>query len=134
MLNITLLRIIAAVSPPASCNLPDDVYGIPTWYKYLDGYRDPITNACSPLYRQNFSFRELNSLAGIGLAIIEILLRLVAVTAVVWMVYGGFQYLISQGEPDRTKAAKDTVLNAIIGLIIAVSASVIVVFVGKSLT
>lgn len=128
----SLFKFFAA--DPTPCPLPQDVFGVPTWYKYLEGYKDPITGACSPLYRQNFDITKLDSLAGIGLAVIEILLRLVAVTAVIWLVYGGFQYLISQGEPDRTKSAKDTILNAIIGLIIAVSASVIVVFIGRTLT
>lgn len=128
------VNLLAIATSPASCTPAQSVWGIPTWYKYLEGYTDPATGACSPLYQQDFDITKINSLAGIGLAAVEILLRLVAVTAIIWLVYGGFQYLISQGEPDRTKSAKDTIMNAIIGIFIATFASVIVVFVGRSLT
>lgn len=48
--------------------------------------------------------------------------------------YGGFQYLISQGEADKIAGARKTILNAIIGLAIAMLATGIVAFIGGQLT
>ncbi len=116
--------------PPANYQ---ERYGIPTWYKYLPAYKAPGVAACTPLGGQSFSEEGLKVIPAIGLAVIEILLRLVGIVSVVFVMYGGFQYLISQGEPDRIQSAKNTVLNAIIGLIIAMIATVLVNFIGKSL-
>ncbi len=111
-----------------------EIFGIPTWYKYLPSYKDPATKVCLPLAGQSFDPTKLNVLAGIGLAIIEILLRLVVFVTIIFVTYGGFQYLISQGEPDRVRSAKDTILNALIGLVIAMLATVLVNFIGRSLS
>lgn len=126
-----------ANSTPALCSspLPQEKYGFPTWYKYLQGYVDPtVPDKCTPFNQANFDLTNLDSLAGIGLAVIEILLRVAAIVAIGYIVYGGFQYLVSQGEPDRAASAKNTILNALIGLVIAIFANVIVVFIGTSLT
>jgi hypothetical protein len=123
----------------ADCDTKDEVWGIPTWYKYLPGKKAPGVAACTPLGGQSFGEKDKNGKSGldyipaIGLAVIEILLRVVGIVSVVFVMYGGFQYLISQGEPDRIQSAKNTVLNAIIGLIIAMIATVLVNFIGKSL-
>ena len=41
--------------------------------------------------------------------------------------------MTSNGEPDRTKGAKDTILNALIGLVVAIVASSVVSFIGNSI-
>ena len=69
----------------------------------------------------------------IGLGIVDILLRVAGLVAVAFVVYGGFMYMTSQGEPDKTSKAKNTLLNSLIGLTIAIMATVIVSFVGSSL-
>lgn len=118
-----------------TCQVQQQKWGIPTWYKYLDGAPDPtVPGSCAPLWGETFASDKLNGLLGIGLALGEILLRVAAIVAVAYIIYGGFQYLVSQGEPDRTKRAKDSILNALIGLVIAILANVIVVFIGSRLT
>ncbi len=49
--------------------------------------------------------------------------------AVIMIVYGGFRYVISNGDASRVKAAKDTVLYGIIGLAVAMVAWMLVRFV-----
>lgn len=110
-----------------------DVWGIPTWYKYLPAQKDPATKTCVPFGGESFDPSKIDALAGIGLAVIEILLRLVVFVTIIFVTYGGFLYLTSQGEPDRTKNAKETILNALIGLVIAMLATVLVNFIGRSL-
>ncbi len=47
--------------------------------------------------------------------------------------FGGFKYVISQGDPSATAKAKNTILYALIGLVVCVTAFGIVTFViGKT--
>ncbi len=98
----------------------------PTWYKYLDSTR--VANKCTVI----FSFPD--DFGKILLAVVEILLRVGALVAVGFVIYGGFQYITSQGEPDRASSARGTIINAIIGLVIAIIATTVVSFVAGNLT
>lgn len=49
--------------------------------------------------------------------------------SVIFIVIGGLQYVLSSGEPNGTKRAKDTIMYAVIGLVLALLAFVIVVVV-----
>ncbi len=113
-------------------------YGFPTWYKYLGGHEETSVahgkEVVQCVLPQDFTIQGAKSLTGIGLAVIEILLRVGGIVAIGFVIYGGFQYLTSQGEPDRTRSAKDTILNAIIGLVIAILATTIVRFIAGRLT
>ena len=60
---------------------------------------------------------------------IDLLLRLSALIAVGFIVFGGVTYTISQGQPDKTKEALRTIINALVGLAIAVVATAFVSFV-----
>jgi uncharacterized membrane protein YphA (DoxX/SURF4 family) len=62
-------------------------------------------------------------------AVIEILLRLAAIVAVGYTLYGGFLYMTSQGESGKTAQAKDTIIDALAGLVIAVMAAVVIGFI-----
>lgn len=115
------------------CDLPQTRYGIPTWYKYLPGGLDPADGTTCRLV-MDFSTETANGFISIGLAVTEILLFLAGIIAVAFIVYGGFRYVLSQGNPDQTKTAKDAVLNAVIGLIIAILATTLVRFVAAELS
>lgn len=54
---------------------------------------------------------------------------LVGALALLFLIFGAFQYITSNGDASQVQTAKNTMLYAIIGLIIAVSAFVIVSFV-----
>jgi hypothetical protein len=69
------------------------------------------------------------SLHDIIVAIINIISSLVAAVSVIMIIIGGFRYVTSGGDSSRVGTAKSTIINAIIGLIIAVFAQVIVRFV-----
>lgn len=61
--------------------------------------------------------------------IAQVVVIITGVVSVIMIVIGGFKYVISAGDSSGTKSAKDTVLYAVIGLVIAVFAQVIVSFV-----
>lgn len=97
----------------------------PKWHKYLPAA--PNTSPCSP---------QIASLSDVWLivaAIIEILLRVAAIIAVIFVIYAGFSYVTSQGDPESTARAKSTLVNALVGLAIAVTAAAIVSFVAGSI-
>ncbi len=61
--------------------------------------------------------------------VINILSLLVGVVSVIMIIIGGFKYIISSGDANNTKSAKDTILYALIGLVIVALSQVIVKFV-----
>jgi hypothetical protein len=54
------------------------------------------------------------------------------IVAVGFIVYGGFMYVLSNGEPGNVKKAKDTLLYAVIGLVVVLFAFAITKFIAGS--
>ncbi len=54
---------------------------------------------------------------------------IIGIVAVVMIIIGGFNMMISSGDPGKVKKGKDTILYGIIGLVIALLAFAIVNFV-----
>jgi hypothetical protein len=127
--------------------------GLPVWYKYLNGevvaqpkleggkfvldLDDPskYEKSCQPVIK-NESGEDipLTSILAIGMAILEILTRLAGLVAFGYLMYGGFMYLTSSGEAEQAKKAGATLLNAAIGLAIAISATTVINFVANRLS
>ena len=61
--------------------------------------------------------------------IVNILLWAIGILSIVMIIFGGIRYVISTGDSGKVKAAKDTIMYAIIGLIVAILSSIIVNFV-----
>ena len=61
--------------------------------------------------------------------VIQVLLFIVGVAAVVMLIIGAIRFVASGGDSQATTAAKNTVIYAIIGIIVAVLAYAIVRFV-----
>jgi len=61
--------------------------------------------------------------------IVNVMLYILGAISVIMIVIGGIRYTISGGDSSSTKAAKDTILYAVIGLIVAILAYAIVNFV-----
>ncbi|MBH1980718.1 hypothetical protein I8H83_05585 [Candidatus Saccharibacteria bacterium] len=58
--------------------------------------------------------------------VINLLLFLIGVISVIAIIIGGIRYTTSNGDAGQTKAAKDTIMYAVIGLIVAIMAYAIV--------
>jgi len=102
-------------------------FGLPTWYAYLRGSIDKATNQCTPVVN------NINDIWLIVAAIIEMLLRIAGIVAVFMVIYGGVEFITSQGNPEKAAKARNTLMYSLIGLLIAVSAAVLVTFVATSL-
>jgi hypothetical protein len=69
------------------------------------------------------------SIESLARTVINIFSIIVGVTAVLMIIYGGFRYVTSGGASDKVGNAKNTLIYAIIGLIIVALAQAIVHFV-----
>lgn len=66
-------------------------------------------------------------------AILQITFGIVGALAVIMILYAGFKLVSSQGNPQEAASARKTMMYALIGLAVAVSAEAIVTFVLKGL-
>ncbi len=110
-----------------ACSASKSFFGLPTWYKYLQSFQvndfQGSPTICQP------QINNLNDIWLIVAAVIELLLRLAAVAAIAMVVWGGIQFISSQGEPEATHKARGTIINALVGLVIAVGAATFVSFI-----
>lgn len=100
--------------------------GFPHWYQYLNCQTVKVQGQPTQQLPQ---LDHINDIWLIVAAIIEILLRVAGIAAIILVIWGGAQYMTSQGEPDKTNKAKTTIMNALIGLLIAILAAAIVDFI-----
>ena len=62
-------------------------------------------------------------------SVINVMLFIIGVLSVIMIIYGGIIYVISAGDSGRVSKAKNTIMYAIVGLIVALLAYAIVNFV-----
>lgn len=110
-----------------SCPRQSEFLGIPTWYKYI-GSTEVIGGRCSP--KVTFP----NDILKILMAVFEMILRVAGLVAIGFVIYGGIQYVVSQGDPEKVKSARNSIIHALIGLAIAVSATAMVNLVARGIT
>lgn len=70
-----------------------------------------------------------NSLDGIVKTVINVMSMIVGIIAVIMIIIGGIKYVTSSGDSNNVNSAKNTILYAIIGLVVVALAQVIVRFV-----
>ena len=71
---------------------------------------------------------------GVLTEITNVILFIVGILSVIMLIYGGLRYVISGGDSKKVTDAKNTIMYAIIGLIIAILSFAIVNFVINAFT
>ena len=133
-----LLGGVSYFAAQGSANCPQQsFFSLPSWHKYLpeDTERSELTGECEVEFNitdDDGAFNG-NAILLVGLAIIDILIRVAGLVSFGFIVYGGFRYITSQGSPENTKSALGTIINAIVGLVVALLAAAIVSFIGYSI-
>jgi len=122
---VHLLSHITNFARDGSC-YSNSFFGFPHWYQYLDVDKSNATKTCQVI---NFDFP--GDLTLVAMAVLDMALRLAGMVAVGFVIYGAIQYVTSRGEPDGVKNAQNTIINALVGLTIAVLASGVVRFIGS---
>jgi hypothetical protein len=97
---------------------------------------DPLGKACSSTLDagtssacQSTDENPLTGPSGVITTATQVIAMVVGVAAVIMIIIGGFKYMVSSGDPKNIESAKNTILFAIIGLVIALVAQAIVLFV-----
>ncbi|HET7827354.1 MAG TPA: hypothetical protein VFK97_00605 [Candidatus Saccharimonadales bacterium] len=101
---------------------------LPPWWEYLKNSTTDALGQCSPTF--NFP----NDLWLVGLAILDMLLRLAGFVAVISIIIAGIQHQFTMGDPQKAAAARRRLYNSLIGLAIALIATAAVTFIGNELT
>ena len=120
----------------AACGQDKTFFGLPTWYKYLEFDQNCEIKIKERIvtYDSKGKVKKVNDQINfktiwlILFAVVEIILRLAGFLAFVFVLVGGFKYVLSQGNPEKTANALETIKNALIGVIIAIVASQLVSF------
>lgn len=73
-------------------------------------------------------------IGGLAKTIVNIFSIVVGAVAIIMIIYGGFRYITSGGDQNAVGSAKNTLIYAIVGLIIVALAQVIVHFVLSTTT
>ena len=71
---------------------------------------------------------------GIFRTIVNVLLFIIGAVSVIMLIIGGIRYTVSGGDSSAVTAAKNTILYAVIGIIVAILAYAVVNFVITSFT
>ena len=74
-----------------------------------------------------------DGLGSVFQSVINVLLFLLGAVAVIMLIIGGFRYVVSGGDSSRIESAKNTILYAVIGIIVAFLAWAAVSFLVDSL-
>ncbi len=125
-LTMTAIPQVAGASDVvAKCNT--GFLGFPAWYNGL-------TNGdCSIKNPNDLNTDGNNGLSRfiwrIGLNIVTIALVAASYVAAYFILYGGFLFLTSQGDPADATLARSTMLDAVIGLAISMGAAILINFV-----
>lgn len=113
-----------------TCTLPgagkNTFFGLPHWWQYLKGERDSL-NQCV------LTFTFPGDLLAVGLAIVDMLLRVAGLVAIVSIIIAGVAYITAGGQVEKTASARKRIYNALIGLAIVAIASGVVAFIGNKL-
>jgi len=125
--SVAVLALLAAIVMPASpvyasnapiSACPQRVFTFPTWYRGV-----PMSASC------DFKPTKITDLVKIPINILEMLIQAVAYAAAGYILWGGFKYMKSQGDPGKISEAKTAIINALTGLGIALASVAIVEFI-----
>jgi hypothetical protein len=117
-----------------TCDKSGSFLGLIPWYHYLP---NPSLQANGDCSIRTFNFLSTSGhpsdIPLVLLAVVDDLLRIAGLVAVGFIIYGAFQYVGSQGNPEHTSKAQGTIINALIGLVIAIASVAFVGFLGNKL-
>jgi hypothetical protein len=133
MLNpITLFAISKTLEE--TCN-KTGFLGLIPWYHFLDDKKFALTpkgeRTCD--IKHFTLLGDKSDLPLVLLAVVDDLLRIAGLVAIAFVIVGAIRYVTSQGNPDDAAKAQSTIINALIGLAVAMISVAIVSFLGNRL-
>lgn len=133
-ISIFIFVVFASVSvlPPSTVSAakqcPGQTFFLPRWY---DNMCDDKGNIASPAPKNGKKYTDTaNSLGSwiltIVMNVVKILLVIVGYVALIGIIWGGFKYMTQGDSSSGTAAARKTIQNAVIGLIISIMSVAII--------
>lgn len=120
--KISIKSIIAAIGSALICTIfPSTVYGL----SYI------ASGALAA--RANDQPYQLFGTAGVLTQITNTAMFLIGALCVLMLVFGGFRYVISAGDAAKVTTAKNTILYALVGVVVAIMAYAAIDFVTSTL-
>ncbi|MEO8911887.1 MAG: pilin [Candidatus Saccharimonas sp.] len=115
-------------SAQAAPTCTSSFFAIPAWYSGLqskDGkcQFQPIRDGSDG---QTGDVNLTKTIMRIGMNVFQAALVVAGYAAVLFIIIGGFRYMLAAGDPGAMASSKKTITNAIVGLVIAVLAASIV--------
>jgi hypothetical protein len=129
--TLLFIRIFSATTLPQAgiaCTVTPagSLFGLlKPWYYYIASGRWDTNGNCIPSIDL---INHANQVWLIGLALFDDLLAIAGFAAVAMVIFGGFRFITSGGSSEQAKAARGTIINALIGLVIVSVATVLVSF------
>lgn len=96
----------------------------PPWWEYLKTKPDEL-GQCAPVFTPPGDFWL------VGLAVLDILLRVTSFIALLSLLIAGIEYIVAVGNPQSITNARKRAVNSLVGIAIAFSATLVVSFVGR---
>lgn len=70
----------------------------------------------------------------IAKTVVQVLSLVVGITAVIFIIIGGFKFVTSSGDAQKAASARNTIIYAVVGLVVVALAQAIVAFVLTNVT
>jgi hypothetical protein len=105
----------------ATCSQP--FFFLPNWWEFIPDKQ--ISATCE------ITFKFPGDIWLVGLAILDMLLKIGGFAAVISIIIAGLQYITASGNPEKGTAARKRITNSLIGLAIVLIASGVVAFIGN---
>ena len=113
---------VANAAPPASARCETSFLGFPAWFR---GLTDRNCNIKSPKKTDGLT----RFIWRIALNVLQIVVVAVIYLSSFYFLWGGWLFIISRGKPEGAAKARLTLIQAVIGLVVAVSAFAIIEFI-----
>ena len=133
LLNDKVLRASIGISALIPSFASADTGTAPNCSSTPQNDANPISSGAG-CAKSNSNTTDLFGQSGIFHTIANVLIYIVGAVAVIMLIIGGLRYVISQGDKSNVESAKNTILYAVIGIVVAILAYAIVNFVTSSLT
>ncbi len=90
------------------------------------GAVNPLADACATNKTSTICAHQGDNITTTIKIVVNVLLFVIGVISVIMIIVGGFRYVTSAGNPSAVTGAKNTIIFAVIGLVIAFLAFAIV--------
>lgn len=117
------------ISLAAAVYVVTALFFAPTSYAFNLGMQDGMNAA-----KGADQATDLFGATGIFTTITNVLLFIIGAISVIMIIIGGLRYVISGGDASKVSAAKNTILYAVVGIVVALLAYAIINFVIGSFT